>query len=78
MPNVNIELQGYTSEVVDSMLKRGYAKTKTEAIRLALFEFDQEHELTDDRLYAEAAGKILGEISKGREKTRKLDPSLLK
>ncbi len=78
MPNVNIELQGYTSEVVESMLKKGYAKTKTEAIRLALFEFDQEHRLTEDKLYAKAAEKILGEISKGREKVKKLDLSLLK
>ena len=78
MPNVNIELQGYTSEVVESMLKKGYAKTKTEAIRLALFEFDQEHRLTEDKLYARAAEKLLGEITKGKEKVRKFDLSALK
>ena len=69
MPNINIELEGYIANVVDKMLSTGYAKTKTEAIRLALFEFDQVYKLTEDELYAVAAAKILKEIDSGRQKT---------
>ncbi len=71
MPNINIELKGYVAEVIDKMLDDGYAKTKTEAIRLALFEFDQIHKLTEEELYAKAAQKMLSDIRSGREKTTK-------
>ncbi|MGD0510265.1 MAG: hypothetical protein ABSA33_00330, partial [Candidatus Micrarchaeaceae archaeon] len=71
MSNINIELKGYTAEVVEKMLEDGYAKTKTEAIRLALFEFDQIHKLTEEELYAKAADKILKDIKSGKEKTSK-------
>ena len=69
MPNINIELKGYTAEVIDKMLENGYAKTKTEAIRLALFEFDNVYRLTEEQLYAKAAQKILSKIKSGKEKT---------
>lgn len=71
MSNINIELKGYTADIIDKMLDDGYAKTKTEAIRLALFEFDQIHKLTEEELYAKAAQKIIKEIKSGREKTSK-------
>ena len=71
MTNINIELKGYTAEVVEKMLDGGYAKTKTEAIRLALFEFDQIHKLTEEELYARAAEKVLKDIKSGKEKTSK-------
>lgn len=71
MTNINIELKGYTAEVVEKMLVGGYAKTKTEAIRLALFEFDQIHKLTDEELYAKAVNKMLKDIKSGKEKTSK-------
>jgi hypothetical protein len=71
MPNINIELKGYTAEIVEKMLDDGYARTKTEAIRLALFEFDQVHKLTEEELYATAAQKLLKDIESGREKTSK-------
>ncbi len=71
MSNINIELKGYTAEVVEKMLEDGYAKTKTEAIRLALFEFDQIHKLTEEELYAKATDKILKDIKSGKEKTSK-------
>lgn len=70
MTNINIELKGYTADIVEKMLEDGYVKTKTEAIRLALFEFDQVHKLTDDELYAKAAQKMLKDIKSGKEKTR--------
>ena len=68
MSNINIEINGYTKEVIDRMVEENYAKTKTEAIRLALFEFDQMHGLTDDELYGAVAEKILKDIKSGKEK----------
>lgn len=71
MSNINIEVKGYVEKVIDRMVEENYAKTKTEAVRLALFEFDQKHGLTDDELYAMAAEKIIKDIAKGKEKTHK-------
>ncbi len=76
MPNINIELEGYIANVVDRMLSTGYAKTKTEAIRLALFEFDQVHKLIEDELYAAAAARILEGIDSGRQKTTRYVPKV--
>lgn len=45
MGNLNINLIGYPLEIVKAMIKRGYVKSKTEAIRLALFEFDRENKM---------------------------------
>ena len=68
MSNINIELKRYTKEVIDRMVEENFVKTKTEAIRLALFEFDQMHGLTDDELYGAAAEKVLKGIKSGKEK----------
>ena len=77
MVNANIELSGYTGDVVDMMIRLGYAKTKTEAIRLALYQFDQEHKLTDEQVYEDLTGKILEGVASGKVKTRKFKPSEL-
>ena len=71
MGNANIELTGYTADVVESMIRLGYAKTKTEAIRLALYQFDQTHRLTDEEVFGNLAGKILKGVGSGEMKTRK-------
>jgi hypothetical protein len=71
MANANIELTGYTGDVVDMMIRLGYAKTKTEAIRLALYQFDQEHKLTDEQVFEGLAEKVMQGIASGKVKTRK-------
>lgn len=70
MGNANIELSGYTGDVVDSMIRLGYAKTKTEAIRLALYQFDQLHKLTDEEIFGNLTGKILDGVGSGKMPTR--------
>ncbi len=77
MPNANIELTGYPGSVVDAMIRLGYAKTKTEAIRLALYQFDQDHNLSDEKAFDEVTGKILEGVESGKIKTRKFKPSEL-
>ncbi len=55
------------------MVEENYAKTKSEAVRLALFEFDQLHGLTDDELYSVAVEKIIKNIETGKEKIHKFN-----
>lgn len=73
MGNLNIDLTGYVNRVLEYMIKEGYAKTKTEALRLALFEFDQRHKVvpTEDMAYELVAQKILKDVKLGKEKTKK-------
>jgi hypothetical protein len=73
MGNVNIELAGYSGEVVEAMIHLGFAKTKTEAIRLALFQFDQLHKLTEEEVFEGLAAKIAGAVDLGKMKTRKFN-----
>ena len=68
---MNIALSGYTGNVVERMVRFGYAKTKTEAVRLALYHFDQSHKITDEEVFGKLAGKILEGVDSGRIKTRK-------
>jgi hypothetical protein len=77
MANANIELSGYTGAVVERMLSLGYAKTKTEAIRLALYQFDQEHKLTEEQAFEGLAGKVIEGVASGKVKTRKFRPAEL-
>ena len=78
MGNANIELSGYTGNVVNTMIKLGYAKTKTEAIRLALYQFDQTHKLTEEEAFEQLTGQILEKIDLGKMKTRKFNLHELK
>lgn len=77
MANANIELSGYIGNVVENMIRLGYAKTKTEAIRLALYQFDQTHKLTDEEVFDNLTGKILENVSSGKMKTRRFKTSEL-
>ncbi|MFA6907291.1 MAG: hypothetical protein WC263_00510 [Candidatus Micrarchaeia archaeon] len=74
MGNINIEMNDYLGDVIGAMLKRGYAKTKTEALRLAVYEFDRTHSLTEDAVFELAAEKMLSDIKSGKEKVRKFNP----
>ena len=73
MVNANIELSGYVQEVVESMIRLGYAKTKTEAIRLAVYQFDQTNKLTEEEAYERLSGKIIADVNSKKMKTRKFD-----
>ncbi len=73
MTNVNIVFSGYIEKILEYMLKGGYAKTKTEALRLALFEFDQRHKIVpkEDTAYELVAQNILLNVNSGKEKVKK-------
>ncbi|PIT85018.1 hypothetical protein COU37_00660 [Candidatus Micrarchaeota archaeon CG10_big_fil_rev_8_21_14_0_10_45_29] len=71
MGNINFEISGYMETVLNSMIAKGYAKTKTEALRLTVFEFDKSNHISEDELFEAAAGKILKNVKSGKEKTSK-------
>lgn len=71
MANANIELSGYTGRIIDAMVLLGYAKTKTEAIRLAVYNFDQTHKLSEEEAYRHATEEILKKVESGKMRTRK-------
>ncbi len=80
MGNLNIELEGYVNRVAEFMIKEGYVKTKTEALRLALFEFDKNYRVVpdEDTAFELAAKKILDNIESGKEKVKKFSINELK
>ena len=40
---MNVTLRGRVEQILDFMVKAGYANTKSEAIRLAILSFGEEH-----------------------------------
>ena len=40
---MNVTLRGRIRQILDSMVEEGYANTKSEAIRLAILNFGEEH-----------------------------------
>ncbi|MFH0973668.1 MAG: hypothetical protein V1817_02690, partial [Candidatus Micrarchaeota archaeon] len=59
--------------IVDLMVKEGFVKTKTEALRLALFEFNRSHNVVpdEDTAYALLAEHILAGVDSGKVKVKK-------
>ena len=69
--NMNVSIKGTSKQVLDTMIKQGYASTQSEAIRLALFWFDQS-KLNQNELAVKKITKIHKEIKKGKRKTLSL------
>ena len=72
MGNLNIDLRGFAGRVADCMMRTGYVKTKTEAIRLALFEFNEHHGVVPDEelAYAMVAKDIADKVDSGKMKAK--------
>lgn len=52
--NINLKLSGVAESAVEEMIHKGYASTKTEAIRAAVLDYKQHHmEKEDDRMTKE-------------------------
>jgi hypothetical protein len=41
--NINLKLSGMAENVVEEMIMKGYAATKTEAIRMAILDYKHHH-----------------------------------
>lgn len=64
---MNVTLRGRTKAVVETMVKEGYANSQSEAIRMAIMNFGQNH-LSEDEMINRKLDKIDGEIAKGKRK----------
>lgn len=65
MTTLTIEFKGITETILDSLIARGYAKTKAEAVRYALLHVGQEMSLTHTKFHERAEEYAYEEI-KGR------------
>lgn len=62
---MNVVLKGVADEILEKMIDKGYATTKSEAIRLALITFDKEN-LTENELVTRKLDEIDYQIKKNK------------
>lgn len=65
MATLTVEFSGVLDDVLISLVKQGYAKTKAEALRMALLHYGEEFGLVKSRMHAKAEEYAYAEI-KGR------------
>ena len=41
--NINLKLSGVAEHIIDEMIQKGYATSKTEAIRMAILDYKHHH-----------------------------------
>lgn len=61
---LTIEFNGITEEIIDNLVKKGYSKTKAEAIRYALLHLGEELDLIKLKLHKKAEEYAYREIRK--------------
>lgn len=64
MSTLTVEFKGVTEQVLNSLVKEGYAKTKAEALRYALIHLGEELGLIKQRIHARAEEFAYSEIRK--------------
>lgn len=68
---MNVTFRGRTKEVLESMVEKGYANTQSEAARLAVIQFGEEH-FDEVELVNKKLDKLNKDIEEG--KSRLLTP----
>ncbi|MFH1256537.1 MAG: hypothetical protein V1494_04555 [Candidatus Diapherotrites archaeon] len=68
---MNVILKGRTKEIVETLVKQGYANSQSEAVRLAIVDFG-EHHLGEVELVNRKLDRLNKEIDEG--KSRLLTP----
>lgn len=61
---LTLEFRGVTEEVIDTLVKKGYSKTKSEAVRYALLHLGEELSIIQPRLHTKAEAYAYEEIRK--------------
>ena len=64
MTTLTVEFEGIPEEVLENAVKRGYAKTKSEALRAALIQYEKELDLIRPRLHAKSEAYAYAEIKR--------------
>ena len=62
MTTLTIEFRGVTEDILKNLVDRGYAKTKTEAVRYALLHVGEEMKLTERKLHEKTEQYMEDEI----------------
>lgn len=64
MTTLTVEFKGISEEVLEALVKKGFAKTKSEALRYALLQLGEELDLIKPRIHAKAEQYAYAEIRK--------------
>lgn len=64
---MNVILKGKTKAIAETMVEEGYANTQSEAIRLALIDFEQHH-FGEIELVNRKLEKLNKDIAEGKSK----------
>jgi len=72
--NITLKIEGFPEEVINEMLAKKIATNKTEAIRVAIMDYNEHHQLKrlneseSDRLAVKKMRQIDKEIEEGKRK----------
>lgn len=64
---MNVILRGKTKEIVETLVKEGYANSQSEAVRLAIIDFGQ-HYLSEVELVNRKLDRLNKDIEEGRSR----------
>ncbi|MEK6941611.1 MAG: hypothetical protein AABW85_02035 [archaeon] len=64
---MTVEFKGVTEEVLEALVREGFAKTKSEALRYALLHIGEELDLIKSRLHSRAEEYTYSEFKKRRK-----------
>ena len=64
MTSLTIEFRGVTEQVIEKLIEKGYAKTKSEALRYAILHTAEELGLMEKTFHQKAEGYMEEEIEK--------------
>ena len=67
MTTLTVEFKGVTEEVLEALVREGFAKTKSEALRYALLHIGEELDLIKSRLHSRAEEYTYSEFKKRRK-----------
>lgn len=67
MTTLTVEFKGITEEVLEALVREGFAKTKSEALRYALLHIGEELDLIKSRLHSRAEEYTYSEFKKRRK-----------
>lgn len=64
---MNVDFRGKTKQILETMVEEGYANTQSEAARLAIIQFGEEH-FNEVELVNRKLDKLNKDIEEGRSK----------
>ncbi len=74
---MNVSISGVADQILEQMIKLGFAKTKSEAIRYAILRFGEEMGLIDEQMLVKRKlDRIDREIKEGRRRVLSYEEAL--